>query len=90
MPKQNKLGIHKTVEDYTLKILTSIIDAAFRKKQEKIPPLCQARRDIETLKHLIRLEYELGIVKEKHYIILAELLENISMMATGWKKSLAT
>jgi len=89
MPKQNKLGIHKTVEKYSLHILTLLIDSALRSKQNKQETLNQARRDIEILKHLIRLEYELDIIKEKSYINLASMLENISMMTTGWLKSLA-
>ena len=90
MPKQNKLGIHKTIEEYILRILTLLIDSALRSRQDKIQTLNQARRDIEVLKHLIRLEYELNIIKEKQYIILAQMLENISMMTTGWIKSLGT
>ncbi len=90
MPKQNKLGIHKKVEEYVLRILTLLIDSALRSKQDKIQTLNQARRDIEVLKHLIRLEYELNIIKEKQYIILAQILEKISMMTTGWIKSFGT
>jgi hypothetical protein len=52
--------------------------------------LSQARRDIEVLKHLIRLEYELNIIKEKSYIAMSHMLENISMMTTGWIKSMGT
>ncbi|MBU0611991.1 four helix bundle protein [Patescibacteria group bacterium] len=90
MPKQNKLGIHKVVEKYSLHILTLLIDSALRNRQSKQETLSQARRDIEILKHLIRLEYELGIIKEKSYINLSSMLENISMMTTGWIKSLST
>ena len=90
MPKQNKLGIHKTLEEYSLRVLTLLIDSALRTRQDKLATLAQARRDIEVLKHLIRLEYELGIIKEKSYIHMAQMLENISMMTTGWIKSLAT
>jgi len=89
MPKQNKLGIHKIIEKYSLNILAILIDSALRSRQNKQETLNQARRDIEVLKHLIRLEYELGIIKEKSYINLASMLENISMMTTGWIKSLA-
>lgn len=88
MPKQNKLGIHKTIEENVLRILTLSIDSALRNRQNKLETLNQSRRNTEVLKHLIRLEYELGIIKEKQYIILVNMLENISMMTTGWIKSL--
>lgn len=90
MPKQNKLGIHKKIEECALSIMTLLIDSAFRSRSDKIHTLNQARRDIEILKHLIRLEYELNIIKEKSYIGMSHMLENISMMTTGWIKSLGT
>ena len=90
MPKRDKLGIHKIIEEKCLLILSNSIDSALRSKSEKLEILCALRRDIETLKHLIRLEYELKIIKEKTYIYIAEILQNISMMATGWHKSVQT
>lgn len=88
MPKRDKLGIHKIIEEKCILILTMAIDSALRSKNEKTEILSTLRRDIETLKHLIRLEYKLNIIKEKTYIYLAEILQNISMMATGWHKSI--
>jgi len=90
MPKQHKLGIHKVIGEQALKILALLIDSALRNRQDKIQTLNQARRDTEILKHLIRMEYELEIIKEKSYIHMAHALENISMMTTGWIKSLST
>ncbi len=90
MPKGNKLGIHKKIEETCLNILTRTIDASLRSKQDKIPYLAQVRRDIEVLKHLVRIEYELGVIKEKTYLVLAHILQDISMMATGWQKSVET
>jgi len=65
MPKRDKLGIHKIIEEKCILILTMAIDSALRSKNEKVEILSTLRRDIETLKHLIRLEYELNIIKEK-------------------------
>lgn len=90
MPKHYKLGIHRLIEEKCLAILSLTIDASLRSKQEKIPYLMTSRREIEILKHLIRMEYEIGIINEKSYILIASLLQNISMMATGWQKSLQT
>ena len=90
MPKQNKLGIHMIIEEYALSILTLLIDSVQRRRQEKARTLNQDRRDSEVLKHLIRFEYELSIIKEKSYINMSHMLENISMMTTGWIKSLGT
>jgi hypothetical protein len=90
MPKRDKLGIHRIVEEKSLKILSKSIDTALRSKIEKVQLLSELRREIETLKHIIRIENELGIIKEKIYLELSHLLVDISMMATGWQKSLQT
>jgi hypothetical protein len=90
MPKRDKFGIHKIVEERCILILSNSIDSALSSKNSKIELLGKLRRDIETLKHLIRLEYELNIIKEKTYLSLAHILQDISMMATGWHKSVQT
>lgn len=90
MPKNNKLGIHNVLQEKCLEILTTVVDASLRSKQDKIPYLVKARRDIEVLKHLVRMEYELEIITEKTYLASAHILQDISMMATGWQKSLQT
>jgi hypothetical protein len=90
MSKRDKLGIHKVIEEKCLKILSGTIDSALLPKYEKVQILTETRRDIEILKHLIRLEHELCIIKEKTYFELSHLLVDISMMATGWQKSIQT
>lgn len=90
MQKSDKLGIHQTIQEKCLKILSNTIDVALRSKFEKVLLLAEIRRDTETLKHLIRLEHELGIIKDKTYLSISKMLEGISMMATGWQKSLQT
>lgn len=88
LSKRNKLGIHTIVEKLTLECLLLAIDAVLRPPQEKIALVQTIRRNTETLKHLIRTEQELGIIKESTYLYQTTMLENISMMATGWYKSL--
>src|SRR3989338_10957411 len=88
IPKRDKLGIQNKIENLTLTILAQTIDSALRPRHEKISLLQTTRRDIETLKHLIRMEHELNIIPEKTYISISQLLTDISMMANGWLKSL--
>ena len=38
----------------------------------------------EKIKHLVRMEYEMHIIKEKSYIAIAEQLVEISKMVNGW------
>ena len=86
MSKRDKLGLHKIIEEKCLILLSNSIESALSPKNNKTELIGNLRRDIETLKHLIRLENELGIIKEKTYLSLSHLLQDISMMATGWHK----
>ncbi len=64
------------------------IDATLRPPHEKSAIVQTVRRNTETVKHLIRAEYELAIISEKTYMHQIRLIEKVSMMATGWYKSI--
>ncbi len=87
LSKRDKLGIHKEIESIALEALKDSISAALIPRGEKSIILQKIRRDIETAKHLIRLECEVKIISEKEYIYISRSLEDISMMANGWLKS---
>ena len=89
LPKREKLGIHQSIEKISLELLELSIEAVLLPRLEKHTLLYRIRRKVETLKHLVRIEQELHIISEKQYAVLADLLTDISMMATGWQKSTA-
>lgn len=89
LSKRNKLGIHKEIETRSIQCLTLAIDAALRSRPDKVSILQELRRNTELLKHLIRTEYELKIIRESTYLNQTQMLVNISMMATAWYKSVA-
>lgn len=84
LSKRNKLGIHATVENLCVEILSLAVKAAFQSKQTKLGTLELLRVKIEVLKNLIRTEQELGVIKEKTYLHFAEQLIEISKMTSGW------
>lgn len=63
------------------------INAALKTPKDKVTDIQNIRRNTECLKHLIRTAYELKIIKDSTYLAEAHLLQDISMMATGWYKS---
>jgi hypothetical protein len=71
-------------------ILTIAIDAALTQREKKKALLHELRVKIETLKQLIRLMNDLGIIETKIYIFLEAQLQEISKMASGWIKYLET
>jgi hypothetical protein len=90
LSKRDKLGIHNHIEKELLKIFSLLINASFESKLEKIISLKKARLQIETLKQLIRMEYEIKIIPEKTYLIIELKLQEISKMTNGWLKYMET
>ena len=84
LPKRDKLGIHATVENFSVEILALAVEGAFKPKPLKLPLLDRLRVRIEVIKHLIRTEYELKIIEEKTYLRLSEQAIEISKMTNGW------
>lgn len=62
------------------------MNAVLVAKPKKTPHLETIRMQIEKLKHLVRLEYEMKIIVEKVYIQTQGELVEMSRMATGWLK----
>ena len=90
LSKGDKLGIHSKAQEYALRLIELGIESALRPKNEKLEYIKALRLKTETLKHIIRSEYELKIISEKQYLIITEDLQNISMMTNGWIKSIET
>ncbi|MEI7810495.1 MAG: four helix bundle protein [bacterium] len=86
LPKRDKLGLHNYIEKEFLKTFSILINASLETKQEKIFSLKKARLQIETLKQLIRLEYEMKVISEKIYLKIQLELQEISKMTNGWLK----
>ncbi len=84
LPKRDKLGIHHHIEIHTLELFDNIIAGSLVGSHKKIPYLEQGRLITEKIKHLVRMEYEMQIIKEKNYIQTAEQLVEISKMINGW------
>ena len=86
LPKRDKLGINNYIEKEILKIISLLINASFEQRVDKIIKLKKAHVQIETLKQLIRIEYEIKLITEKVYLKIEENLQEISRMTNGWLK----
>lgn len=88
MPKQEKLGIHKTIENICIEILSLSIEASFQSKLYKKETLEKLRIKIGVLQNIIRTENELKIIDDKTYLKIAEQTIEISKQTNGWLNSL--
>lgn len=86
LPKRDKLGLHAEIEKICLKILKLSIQASLEVRLAKEQVIRKLRIEIEALKHLIRVESELKVVKEKEYLSIQEKLQEISKESVGWER----
>lgn len=90
LPKADKLGIHKEIENKIIYNLSLAISAVYENKNRKQETLEKLRVELEVLKQLIRAEYEMHIITEKSYISLSEKIVESSKMTNGWLKYVTT
>src|SRR3989344_8685614 len=77
IPKRDKLGLHRNVENVCIQMLTLSIKASLENQTHKEEVIRELRIHIETLKHLVRTEFEVNIIKEMHYLSIQEKLQEI-------------
>lgn len=71
-------------------MLELLFIASYQSKLEKIPTLERALTSIDTLKFLLRITWDLGVLDDKKYAALSEGLEKVGRETGGWKKGLQT
>ena len=86
--KKDRYGIYLKIENLCLEVINLLITASLEIRNNKLPILNSARINIEVLKRLIRITYELNVIGNKKYIKLEADLQEISKMTNGWIKYL--
>jgi len=62
------------------------IRASLETRSDKQDTIRELRISIETLKHMVRTELEINIIKEAQYLNIQERLQEISKEAVGWER----
>ena len=86
IPKRDKFGIHLKIEKLCLDSLSLSIQAGLSSRETKTVYLEKLRITAENTKHLVRMANELKIFDDKIYLCLQSDLQEVSKMATAWKK----
>lgn len=84
VPKQDRFGIYLKIENLGLEIACLVIEAAFEMRSNKLPILNSVRIKAEIMKRLVRIAYELKIIRDKQYLEFESDLIEISKMTNGW------
>jgi len=86
IPKRDRLGLHAKIEETCIKMLALSIRSSLETRSNKQDMIRELRINIETLKHLVRTELEINIIKEEQYLNIQEKLQEISKEALGWER----
>jgi hypothetical protein len=85
-PRSRRFTLGEKLETGLLNVLENLIEAAY--SQQKKSTLIQANKQLEIVRHLWRLSYELQIISIKRYKYGAKLIDNIGKQIGGWLKKL--
>ena len=86
--KIHKFGLFSKIENIIIDCLELAITAALTERSYKSPLIKKLKIQIEVVKKLIRLLWELKIINDKKYLLFSQKLVEISKMASGWIKYL--
>ncbi len=81
-PRSRRFTLGERLESGSLNLLTELIEATYNK--QKKPALLNANRQLEIIRHLWRLSYELKIIPQRSYQHGASLINEIGRQIGGW------
>lgn len=88
LPKKSRVILSPKIEEQILELLEPIVRAEKAGTQSKLEYLNEASVNLDFLKILIRLLYELKVINQSKYLHFQTRLQEIGRMLGGWIKSL--
>lgn len=88
MPRNERFGIGKRIDDLLLPVLEQLREAAYAPIAAKVPLLGRTLLNIDLLRFFLQLAWESKIIEQKHYLLLATQVESVGKMTGGWRKGL--
>jgi len=85
-PKKSKFALVIKIEETLLELLREIAGASFASKDDKLVLLKKASKNIDLLKILFRLCWELKIISQDKYISFEKDILEMGRMTGGWIK----
>jgi len=84
-PRSRRFTLGERLEIGVLKVLEDLVEAAYTKQKNQ--PLTRANRQLEIVRHLWRLAYELKMISPRSYQYGAKLINEIGQQIGGWLRS---
>lgn len=87
-PKKDKYALGSKCEMYIISVLELLLSAGSLPKDKKSEVIQNASVKFDTLKVLLRMEREFGLLDNKQYLALQTPIQEIGRMMGGWQRSL--
>ncbi len=81
-PRSRRFTLGERLENGLLKVLEDLVEAAYSKPKKNT--LVRANRQLEIIRHLWRLAYELQVIPLRRYKHGAELMNELGRQIGGW------
>ncbi len=83
-PRVRRFTLGERLETRLLSVLENLVEAAYTKNKKT--PLIQANRQLEIIRHLWRLSFELHVISSQTYEHGAKLINELGKQVGGWLK----
>lgn len=90
IPKKSRYTLGHDIDQKFQTVLKSIWKASYQTVAEKIPTLEEALTELDLLKFLIRLSWELRVIDDKKNTALSEGLNEAGRQLGAWVRGLKT
>jgi len=87
-PRSQKFLLADRIETMLLNILEKLLEAYYSGKEVKLVLLESINIDLEKLRYLFRLSYDIKCINIEKYDKLTEMINEIGKISGGWRKSL--
>ena len=88
MPKLERFGIGKKIDQLFLQVLELSFSSSYLPPEQKIISLSRTISRLDVLKFMIQLAWESKLIPNEKYIELSKMLDEIGRMFGGWRKGL--
>lgn len=84
-PRSRRFTLGERLENSLLTVLADLVEAAYSKQKREA--LTHANRQLEIIRHLWRLTYELQVIPLKRYEHGAKLMNELGKQIGGWLRT---
>ena len=88
MARTERFGIGARIDFLCLELLEITRKATYAQAPDKIRLLAEALVKTDALRFFLQLAWETALIPNKHYIQIAQAVEEVGRMLGGWRKGL--